>query len=326
MTKKEQPYDSLFSSLPTREEHAKWPDGTWRKETLTALQTTEEAEAYIPGVERYYNEAMMLLTHHNISFNNGPQRRPPSLIFAETVALNELVKNAMKDSKAPHNDSRSYAHFQPHEYAIYLSIDEWRELLQDEHNRNEAIEIFVEELVHAYTTHLNDSPRTIRVGFSRYPKGPKQPLPTGVYHWNAGHAEKPTNSQASMIQESLQENPRDITLTENITRLAVALCVPSNKDILVFYREQQHGEILPLLMVDKQTIRQVFGSKDIVERLIAVMASGKRENIQEQIVKRLIEHARDPMRKIQIYSAFTALGEVDGRVIDISSSEVRRRR
>ncbi len=186
---------------------------------------------------------------------------------------------------------RSYAHFEPYEYAIYLSIDEWRQLIQDPNNRTQAIEILIEELIHAYTTNLYDSERAIRVGFSRYSKGETQPLPLGVYRWSAKRTEKPSDSQKSIPNKSLKENPNDITLTENMTRLAVALCVLSEKDMLIFYREQQDGKILPLLIADKQTIRRAFDSGDIVERLIGVMASGKREKFKKLIVEQLTKSA-----------------------------------
>lgn len=318
----------FFQAKPSQhEETVRFNDQT-RIFKRSPLNSAEEVERLLPGIGEILSIAMDTLKRNHINFNNSYHRFPPSVILAETTGIREFVRYVSQDSYAPNNEFRAYAHFNPYDYAIYFSIDEFKELLASTNPKDLilATQIVLEELIHAYTTNPQADAESLSVGFSKYPKNTKKPLALAAYHWTSTATATSFHIKTAEAVDRPKENPESITLTENLTRLAVLLLAPA-EDVLVFYLKSPDNTPLPIFAIEHKALTRIFlnaANRSLAAEVVSILASGKTENITKKLLSQFKVQNPELLKQLQL--SFLALQQPDSGVIEINSKNVSQHR
>lgn len=200
--------------------------------------TTEEIATLFPNLHL----AIKFAQDHikNMIGKSPVPQIQPAIVFCTDNSLRRWVTDATSKSQYEHNEKRSYGHFSPDDYTIFLDSKESNAADQDSKNR-----VVLEELIHAFTTRYDNKNEKTHCGFMKLPHVPtREHRETGFYSMQKVSDGTPPDK--SEPRSYFVEDVESLNLTENLTHILVEIELNPDKNLVIV--NISGDDIVPLLL------------------------------------------------------------------------------
>ena len=272
----------------------------YKKEDNLKELTPSKIEELLPGFLSVFEECLELV--HPYTKGLPLHKDTPSTVFCKKELLDRLVGNATSQSVHPDNDKRGYAHFSYTDRSIYVEIEAFARLIQEE-NIDQMRDILIEEILHFQTSSYVVTNKYS--GFMQIDNTIETRKYSGRFYELVEEDSSPGNS----YREDLDE----LVATENLVRFLTEMINHPKKIIFI-----ANAANLDEIKEDEQFVTypnqliSFFNRElkiDLIKTLLSCLQSGSLENFKKFIAKNKKDLPKDP----QILRFLKLLEEIDSK-------------